>query len=400
VSGYTGNGGDSYTQNNPAGPDPAYTLGISNVTWAQNVDPFTGAALPQLGAMGVQPNFRIPYSMNMSLGIEQQLSKNTLVTLGYVGTEGRRLTMLYDLNQATSYTAKAGTTPAMYHRPYDATLLFPGQSFSTGQPFAGINQVTSGASANYNSLQATFRQSLWKGLSANLNYTFAHSFDDASSDVTPMNSYNIHQDYGPSTFDIRHTLTGFVTYNLPKFTSFWPRLTQGYQTNALFDFNTGTPLSVLIGKDYSFTDQQHDRASIAPGVNPYLGNAISTGSSGARAYLYLTKAAYAYPLGSTNTTGSFGVYGNEQRDGGGRGPKFGDVDFSLFKHTPITEHVNSEFRAEVYNIFNQRNFANPAVTSISSGTFGEITNTKNGSGAPGIGYGEPFNVQFAFKIIF
>ena len=76
------------------------------------------------------------------------------------------------------------------------------------------------------------------------------------------------------------------------------------------------------------------------------------------------------------------------------------MDFSMFKHTPITERVNSEFRVEIFNILNQRNFANPAVTNLGSGTFGEITQTKNGSGAPGLGYGEPFNIQFAFKLSF
>ncbi|QMV19416.1 TonB-dependent receptor [Granulicella sp. 5B5] len=395
VSGYTGNGGDSYTQNNPSGPDPAYTLAISNFTWAQNVNPFTGAALPQLGAMGVQPNYRIQYSMNTSLNIEQQLTNSTLFTIGYVGTQGRRLAMLYDLNQPINYNF----TTKSYIRPYDSTLSFPGQTVTTGQPFAGINQVTSGASANYNSLQAVLRQSLKHGFSITANYTWAHSMDDASSDVTPMNSHNIHQDYGPSTFDIRNTLTGFASYQLPKFTSFAPRLTQGYQFNALFDYNTGTPLSVLVGKDYSLTDEQHDRVSIVQGVNPYVGNTTITAST-SRAYQYLAKAAYAYPVAGVSSPTTFGVYGNEQRDGGGRGPKFGTMDFSMFKHTPITERVNSEFRVEIFNIFNQRNFANPSITNLGSGTFGEITQTKNGSGAPGLGYGEPFNIQFAFKISF
>jgi hypothetical protein len=393
VSGSTGNGGAGYTQNNPAGPDPAYTLALTNLTWTQNANFFTGGALPQLGAMGVQPNFRSPYSMNMSLNIQQQFSRSTLFSIGYVGTQGRRLTMLYDLNQPFGYN----TATKAYQRPYDSTLVFPGQTFTTNQPFAGINQVTAGASANYNSLQATLRQSLWHGVTASLNYTWAHSMDDASSAVTPMNSHNIHQDYGPSTFDIRNTFTGFVTYNVPKFTSFAERLTSGYQFNALFDYSTGVPLSVLIGKDYSFTDQGHDRVSLT-GVNQYLGNTIATTTSG-RSYNYLAKAAYAYPI-ATNSAGAVGVYGNEQRDGGGYGPKFGDLDFSIFKHTPITEKVNSEFRVEIFNILNERNFANPSVSNIGSGTFGQITGTKNGAGSPGIGYGEPFNIQFAFKLTF
>jgi hypothetical protein len=49
---------------------------------------------------------------------------------------------------------------------------------------------------------------------------------------------------------------------------------------------------------------------------------------------------------------------------------------------------------------NFNNFANPSVSSITSSTFGLITQTRNGAGAPGIGYGEPFNVQFALKVTF
>ena len=81
------------------------------------------------------------------------------------------------------------------------------------------------------------------------------------------------------------------------------------------------------------------------------------------------------------------------------GPGFGDIDLSLFKHTHITEHVNSELRAEIFNIGNQANFANPS-GSLASSSFGVLTQTRNGSSAPGIGYGEPRNIQFAFKVSF
>jgi hypothetical protein len=40
------------------------------------------------------------------------------------------------------------------------------------------------------------------------------------------------------------------------------------------------------------------------------------------------------------------------------------------------------------------------VSSITSSTFGLITNTRNGAASPGIGYGEPFNIQFALKVSF
>jgi hypothetical protein len=99
------------------------------------------------------------------------------------------------------------------------------------------------------------------------------------------------------------------------------------------------------------------------------------------------------------TTPAVGTYGNERRDAY-YGPNFKTLDVSLFKHTPVTERVMSEFRVEIFNILNLNNFANPGVSSITSGSFGLITQTRNGSGAPGLGYGEPFNVQFALKLSF
>jgi hypothetical protein len=71
----------------------------------------------------------------------------------------------------------------------------------------------------------------------------------------------------------------------------------------------------------------------------------------------------------------------------------------VIKHTSITEKVSSEFRVEIFNIFNLHNFANPTTTPTSS-SFGIITNTRNAANAPGIGSGEPFNIQFAGKISF
>ena len=75
ISGTTTNGGATYTQDNPAGPSPAIVYTSSNVTFQTNVNPFIGANPPQVGAMGVNPNFREPYLMNFSLGVEQQLRR-------------------------------------------------------------------------------------------------------------------------------------------------------------------------------------------------------------------------------------------------------------------------------------------------------------------------------------
>jgi hypothetical protein len=386
ISGTTTNGGASYTQNNPAGPSPAvvYTA-AAGVQLQTNVNPFTGAAAPTLGGYSATPNFREPYLMNYSLGVQQQFSRSTMLTLNYVGSQGRRLPYLADLNQPI---ASALPSSAPYTRPF-AGNNYSGQTI-TGF-FAGIDQVRTGANSNYNGLQASLKQSLWHGITFNANYTWARSMDTVSSTTTPSNSYNLALDYGPSTYDTRNTLNGFVTYNVPKFTEHLTRLTNGWQANALFTFSGGTPISPTLNTDNTHTNQFKDRPNVVVGVAPYLGRQLVTAANGSRSYKFMTSAAFAAP--------ALGIYGNERRDQY-YGPGLGDIDFSLFKHTPITEKINTELRAEVFNMFNQANFANPSVSNITSGTFGTITNTRNASSSPGLGFGEPFNVQFGLKVIF
>ena len=120
--------------------------------------------------------------------------------------------------------------------------------------------------------------------------------------------------------------------------------------NALYTFSGGTPISPTINSstDYSLTYQFKDRPNVVPGVAPYLGRTLITSGTGTRTYRYLNPAAFSA------TAKAFGVYGNEQRDAY-YGPGLGDVDFSLFKMTPITEKVMSEFRVECFNIMNQAN---------------------------------------------
>ena len=389
ISGTTTNGGAAYAQNNPAGPDAAAIFNQSNVQWQAGLNPFASAVAPQVGAFGVNQNFKMPYSQVFSLGIEQQFTKSTLFTVGYVGTQARRLQVLYDLNQPV-----ANGTSTTSVRPYTQTSFVNENPLYIGKPLLAINQLNFGASSNYNSLQATLKQAAWKGVQGTLNYTWSKSMDDASTNTTPMNSYNIHADYGPSTFDARHTITGFVYYNLPRFSGYAQRLTNGWQFNALATYSTGLPINPLVSSDNSRTAQLKDRPNVT-GLTPYVGGAqLSASTASGRQYRWLNNVNNA-----AFTTPAVGTYGNERRDAY-YGPNFRAVDVSLFKHTPVTERVMSEFRVELFNVFNFNNFANPSVSNINSSTFGLITNTRNGANAPGIGYGEPFNVQFALKFSF
>jgi hypothetical protein len=387
ITGTTTNGGANYAQNNPAGPDAAAIFVQSNVNWAPNQNPFATASAPAVGAFGVNQNFKMPRSSLVSFNIEQQLSKTTLFSVGYVGAYAQHLEVLYDLNQPV-----ANGTATQGPRPYPQTV-FPNENTTfAGKSLLGINQLNFEAASNFHSLQTTVKQALWHGVQTTMNYTWSKSMDDASSNTTPMNSYNLHQDYGPSTFDNRHVLNGFVYYSVPQLGHFAPKLTKGFQLNAIYTYSSGNPISPGISTDNSKTTELKDRPNYT-GVNPYTGLILNTTSATGRQYRWMTNANNSF------TVPTAGTYGNERRDAF-TGPNFRTVDFSLFKHTPITERVMSEFRVEIFNIFNFNNFANPTVSNITSSTFGTITNTRNGSASPGIGYGEPFNIQFAFKVSF
>jgi hypothetical protein len=248
-----------------------------------------------------------------------------------------------------------------------------------------INQLNTAATSGYHSLQTSLRQQLWRGFSANINYTWSHAIDTASSVTTPMNSYNLGLDRGDSTFDTRHILTGFLTYDVPQFGHFAPLLTRGWTFHSLITYTSGSPIGITDGKNIDLTGENKDRPNLVG--DPFANVPVLTNT---RAVQYFNPAAFALSPS--------GTYGNLGRDAI-FGPGIGSVDFSVFKRTPIHERLTSEFRVEILNLFNRTNWANPT-TNFSSASFGQLSNTRNGSSAPGLGFGEPRNVQLALKLIF
>jgi hypothetical protein len=364
------NGGGAGVNANPGGSNPVYSLSVRNVTIQSGV-PIFGTASPTspFGAFAVSQDFRTPYVQNFNLNIQRQLSGSTLLQVGYVASMGRKLSVLRDINQPV-------VTNGVAVRPY--AVAYP--------QLATIDEIDSMANSNYNSLQASLRQSLWKGLTANFNYTYGHAIDNTSDvrNTVPTNSYNLAFERGSSTFDIRHIVTSFVSYQVPQLGKFAPRLTGGWQLNSLFTFHGGLPLNILAGTNVSGTGENRDRVDLVG--DPFANVPVLTGTT---AVQYFNKAAFARPA-----AGSFGNLGRNAF----YGPGFGSVDFSVFKKTPITERITTEFRVEIFNLFNRTNWANPNVT-LSSSSFGQLTQTRNGSSAPGLGFGEPRNAQLALKVI-
>jgi Carboxypeptidase regulatory-like domain/TonB dependent receptor len=392
------NGGADGLEDNPAGPSPVSVYGVGpfaagsagnpalgGFTWqtgkylfpgvatcvsgnqAANptdcLDPATGKPI-DFSVFSVNQNFRTPYFFNYNLNVEKSIGAAAVAQIGYVGSVGRKLSVMLDINQIPG-TLTDGNFAAQY----------PNFSCSS----CSINQLNSVGTSNYNALQATLRIRSWHGLTSQFAYTWAHELDEVSEyrGPLPLDSNFLSAEYGNGDFDTRQNFSAFFTYDIPG-SSHGPKiLTHGWQVTGLMTFHGGQPLS-----------------EIRPGLNqiadPFAGVSHAFNKSGVTWYnpaAFCSPSPTCLPNTLLGTVARNSIYG----------PGFADVDLSVFKNIPVTERLKIQLRAEMFNVFNRINLASgPGSTSngIDSDTIGDF------NGAPGIGPGEAFNLQLAAKIIF
>ena len=100
-----------------------------------------------------------------------------------------------------------------------------GRSIRSTRDSLSISTTASRGRSNYNGLQSTFKQRLWKGLDFVANYTWSKSMANnsgyfgnagvAGEGAYPMNSYDIEANYGPAAYDARHIVSVAGSYDLP-----------------------------------------------------------------------------------------------------------------------------------------------------------------------------------------
>jgi hypothetical protein len=383
------NGGADGLENNPAGPSPVSvydtnTLNQGSYTWQPNTYIFnpvatcvTGQAA-ECGATGysvfsVNQNFRTPYFFNYNLNVQKSFGNGMAVwQVGYVGSEGRKLSVMLNLNQFPNTPfGSTGPTQGVFFAQY------PNFSCQT----CSINQLNSEGSSNYNALQSTLRLRAYHGLSAQFAYTWAHTLDDISAyrGAIPLDSTNLKAEYGNGDFDTRHNFSATLTWDIPG-SSYGPKfLTHGWQVNSLMTFHGGQPIDEVRGE---FNSTGIDQLG-----SPFSGVSHSFNKSGVT---WINPANFTSP-GATflGTLRRNQIYG----------PRFADLDLSVFKNIPITERFKAQFRVEMFNTFNHVNLASGVgATTTSSGVISDTIGDFNG--APGIGPGEAFNMQLGLKILF
>ncbi len=379
VAGNTfGNGGAAGVQ---ANPPSVYTLTRSSyqVIAGQPIFSTSNIPPPPYNLFSISQTLDTPSIQNFNLNTQYELGKGVVMQIGYVGSLGRHLLVTRDINQAalSALGTKNTLTLAQPTRPY----------YSAYPQYGVIDQMQTQGISDYNSIQATVRSAQWHGLVSQFTYSLAHALDNGSAarNTVPMDSLNASLDYGRSSFDIRHAFNGYVVYQFPRTVHGPSRLVNGWQLNALPTYRTGGPFNVTYGANISGTFEGLDRVNVSgspfTGVNQSIQNHLVT---------WFNKTVFSAPA-----PGTYGALGRDVFTG----PAFGAVDFSIVKNTPITERITTQFRVEIFNIFNRTNYANPT-SGFSSGSFGTISGTVNGTSAPGIGPGEPRNVQLGLKVIF
>jgi len=405
------NGGSGGVNNNPIGTQPNEAIVLNAVSppqpiWTSNqtTPVFTAAQGQPTGTNVVSiysasRDFKTPYGQLFGLNVEQSLGKAWQLSVGYVGSVSRHNLVLQDINQAAPGSQYQSV-------PYNSTTCSPGFSgatpstpgnnlqcsrpyFSQFPNFGIINQINSAASSSYNALQVTLRSSSFHGLTGQFAYAWSHNLDDSTAfNTLPQNSANLAGDWGNANQDIRNHFAAYLNYAVPALGHRLTALTQGWELNSILKFQNGEPVNVLTGANNTGTGENEDRADITgPALN---GDRSVQSHSFAQ---YLNPNSFAVPA-----LGTFGNLGRNQVIG----PGFGDVDLSVLKNVPLyKERVHAQLRVEMFNVLKRTNLAQPLNSLGDGSAFGWSTSTIGVSyGAPGIGSGEPFNVQLAGKIIF
>jgi hypothetical protein len=340
---------------------PSVPLPITNVS-----------PLPPLPTISLQPpfpyveafspNLKLPRSYQWNVALEKSFAGRQTVSLTYLGQAGREL-----LRQEA--------------------LFQPNLNFSSD-----FVSTQNDAWSNYHALQVQYRRPLSRGLEALLNYTWSHSLDNSSNDAVPALSNTIISgagDYASSSFDVRQSFSGALTYQVPAAMKSGPfsLLSRDWLISTVVVARTGFPFNGVI---YSASPDPlgfaTSRPDLVPGQPFWIPNGMAGGGKS------LNPAAFSIP-----TTVRQGTEGRNDIPGFG----LTQLDLSLARTFPLTDRVKLQFRTDAFNAFNHPNFTNPPAF-VEFGELQSLTmlNQSLGGLNPLFQEGGPRSLQLSLRLDF
>lgn len=359
-----------------------------------------GTLGPFTGMLAIPLHQKMPSVQQYSLSIQHMFSHNDLLSLAYVGDQGRHLTRQLNMNQlhdgvgVLSAPALAGMSPYCDAQgncdvqPLLINQIVPDTFFV---PFRGygptILENPFSAISSYNSLQMSFRHAFSHGLTFQASYTWSHEIDTSSDDSFLSNVDDSDLRRWRGTGDINRTqmLTMNYIYNLPFFAHSNSRLARGavggWRLSGISTFYTGTPINVgfncgvngfSTGIGEGVTCNTVGPVKIKKGVfdDPQYGPTVTWFDPNV-----LTQPLKSQ-LAASGERGMFGYAGRNVLTGPGRN----NWDLALLKDFKLPwlggESSTLQFRVETFNTFNH--------TQWNSVGFG-CSGAPNNDGSPAFG---------------
>ena len=330
----------------------------------------------------IPANTRWPYIQSWVLSIQRELDKNTMIEVAYNGNHSLRLPIIADWNQAAP-NAPGGTLSVQQRVPDPA--------------FGAITWVDPAGNNNYDGLSVRVEHRFSHGLYFLNSFTWGHAMGDSeqaleyfSTAATPQNIYNLHNEFGPTSFDVKLMNVTSIVYELPfgrgrQLGSNWNPVIDGvlggWEVNTINTANTGLPINV-----YYTPSAANDVTGLSA---EYRGEAFERPNvSGSAASQSTAQSLLTYFAGYTFATPPANApFGNLGRNAF-RTPGLEQWDFAADKNFRIRESMKLQFRSEFFNFLNHTNFGPPNTIS-NSAAFGTITTTFPAR-----------QIQFAMKLMF
>jgi hypothetical protein len=334
--------------------------------------------------------------------VQRELFKNTSLEVRYLGTRGSQLFAQTQLNAQTAFARGATPLPTYFSTASVPTTFAVGTAtlaaFNTvaaTRPFqaqgflGGVTGFTTNAESIYHSGSVDLNHRMTRGLSFRANYTWAHNIDNGTNElfsslVNPRRAedgYDQERERGRSVLDIRHKGAVSWVYELPKTKSdngFAKALLNGWQWNGVYLIQSGQPVTPQSALDANGNkDSAGDRAILNPAGDRSIGTDVNLVCWNGAARTIVTPgtgcaggAAEVVGYVAVNPSAGYVRARTGAQTNTGRNtltsPGRSNWDMSFFKNTYFTEKTFIQFRVEMFNIFNHRqfSFSNPGVFPI------------------------------------
>ncbi len=323
-------------------------------------DPFPSprASLQGLNTpQGIPSDSQTPEVYHYNLTFEHELADDLGLEIGYVGSQGRRLGMRYNLNYPYPTGAISAGIPV-------TARAFP--------QFGDITYQIQGVNSNYNAVQAAIRRRSKNGLTLLASYTFGKTMDQNSStnnsttgaQKNPQDIHDFRKDWGLADQHRTHQFSASFNYLIPfgRRGSFF-RGARGLTDALIGGWQINGIVTLLSGRPFTPVFSSLDTASGRPDL---VGDPMANVPPG----LYFNENAFARPVASIDDPTLFGNSGRNILIG----PKYQTVDLSLFKNFRFAEKMRLQLRWEVFNALNQSNYQIPQHLLLTSNT-GEFYQT-------------------------